>query len=171
METDSKQPNVSAVPEAKVLERLGNKIEEFGPNTANLVVGYVFGILLGIAGLVVLFLALKTLVEKGGELPFQAERGASWMAVGWGSVLGVGALVGGLALVFYVRSLFASRTCVCSEGFFTVNRGGRIETYPWSDLERIEETVQQQYVPLQGALKNAVPRFHGVHCFSARPPR
>src|ERR1051326_2816358 len=106
MGNDSKQSDTAGLTEAEVLKRLGNQIEEFGPSIVSLIVGYVFGILLGIAGLVILFFVIKALIETGGKLPFETKKGASWISVGFGSMLGIGAIVGGLFLVRYVRSLF-----------------------------------------------------------------
>jgi hypothetical protein len=69
----------------------------------NIVAGCIISFLLIGGGLALTGFILHEVYLAGGNLPVDAKKGMSWLAVGLGSVLCIGLVVGGVFLVRYVR--------------------------------------------------------------------
>src|SRR5438552_15113064 len=95
---------------------LGTRIELFKPLLGNIVAGGIISVLLLGGGLAVTGAILREVYLAGGDLPVDAQKGMSWLAVGMGSLLGVGLVVGGVCLVFYVRWLRSHERELCANG-------------------------------------------------------
>ena len=136
---------------------LGKPIHEIKPTLTNAVAGVVLSILFFGAGAVLLIFMIKTLMETGGNLPLQAERGHSWFSVGLLSLIGIGLLLGSSVLFYYVMGLFTFRLCVCAGGFYTISRG-KMQEFPWDEIKEVHETIQHEKIPIvKRPVKHLVP--------------
>ena len=138
-------------------DSLGKPIHEIKPTLTNAIAGVILSILLFGAGVVLLIFMIKTLVETGGNLPMQAERGHSWFSVGLLSLIGIGLVLGSSVLFYYVTGLFTFRLCVCAGGFYTISRG-KMQEFPWCEIKEVHETVLHEKLPIvKGATKLLAP--------------
>jgi hypothetical protein len=139
------------------IEALGPPTDVFRPSAANLGAGLVLGVLLVFGGCLSLFLIIRAVVENGGHLPVNAERGMSWVAVGLGSLLSLMLVTGGAGLLYWMRSLLSLRVYVCPHGFYCQS-ATTVRVFPWSEVASVKETIiRERYPVLKGPLKYLLP--------------
>ena len=97
-------------------QEIGETRREFKPGLENLVAGIIIGLLLIGAGCAGLFVSAKAVIESRQSMPFIAEKGDCWAAVGVFSALGIGAIVVGVFLIRWIRSLSSLRVAVGVDG-------------------------------------------------------
>jgi hypothetical protein len=138
--------------------RLGNCLEIFKPMPANIIAGFIIGILL-IGGSLALFTFLLREVHlAGGNLPLYAKKGMCWLVVGLGSVIGIVLMVGGVVVTIYSKGLIASRVEVYVNGLRQCSRRSN-EQILWCDVEKVRETILYERPPLlKGPLKLLLPK-------------
>jgi hypothetical protein len=96
----------------EILRQFGEPMDAFRPGISNIIAGMIIGALLVLGGGAALFFMAQVVIEEGGKLPWSREKGHSWLSVLILSGLGLGALIGGLALIFGMRRLLALRILV-----------------------------------------------------------
>lgn len=143
-------------------EELGEIKREFKPGRENLVAGIILGLLLIVGGCALTCFSIKGAVESGGNLPVWTEKGQkgwSWGAVGINAALGIGLMIGGFALIYWMRSLFSLCVCVGQNGFAVIEkRTTRI--IAWEEIESVQETHLYERPPiLKGVAKYALPKL------------
>jgi hypothetical protein len=138
---------------------LGARIELFTPMMGNIVAGGIFSFLLLGGGLALTGFILREVYRAGGNLPVEAKQGMSWIAVGLGSALGVGFVVGGVLLARYVRWLLSHRVEFCENGF-RYHEGRATEEVTWVSVASIRERILYERPPiLKGPVKLLLPKM------------
>ncbi|HTU93379.1 MAG TPA: hypothetical protein VMF69_25080 [Gemmataceae bacterium] len=143
-------------------EELGEIRREFKPGLENLVAGIVIGLLLIVGGCVLTGFSIKGAIESGGNLPLWTEkgqRGWSWGAVGIAGALGIGLMIGGFVLIYWMRSLFSLQVRVGQNGFAVIEKKS-IQIIAWEEIESVRETHLYERPPLlKGVAKYALPKL------------
>jgi hypothetical protein len=98
----------------------------------------------------------RTAISRGASLPWFHEKDISWVAVLILGALGLLAIVGGVALILWVKRLFSLRILVCPSGLVEVQRG-QILSCRWEDIAQVEETILHEHLPLKHGLKYVAP--------------
>lgn len=143
-------------------EELGEIKKEFKPGLENLVAGIIIGVLLIAGGCALTGFSIKGVLESSGNLPFWTEKGQkgwSWGAVGIAGATGIGLMIGGFALIFWMRSLFSLCVCVAQNGFAVIEKKtSRIIS--WEEIESVRETHLYERLPLlKGPASHALPKL------------
>ncbi|MFL5340936.1 MAG: hypothetical protein ACJ8F7_12385 [Gemmataceae bacterium] len=133
---------------------LGKPIEEFPVGVENPIAGVIISILMVTVGSGGIIWAIWKIVETAGRQPFFSKGGPYIFAILLVPV--IGALVGGLFALRYSIRLFSRTVCVCENGLFVVYSRKR-QVIPWSAINSIEEVVTQDYFPLKGVARHALP--------------
>src|SRR5262245_14567424 len=147
---------VPATPREAAILQLGDPIATFRPGMDNLVAGIIIGLLMVAGGGALSAYAFQAALVNGDRLPWYAETGECRSAA---LVMGAVFLMvagGGVALIRWVRGLFSSRVLVCPGGLLCLGRTD-VRAFPWDQVERVRETVTQEYFPLKGVAKYAAP--------------
>ena len=79
------------------------------------------------------------MIESRGNLPFWVEKGWCWGAVGLTAALGIGAIVGGVFLIRWMRSLSSLRVKVGAHGLSVTQKEGT-HVIAWPDIVSVQET-------------------------------
>lgn len=139
--------------------RLGERIASFKPGMSNVVAGSIISVLLLGGGLTLVGFIVREIYRSGGNLPVDTKKGMSWLAVGIGSLLGGGLVVGGVFLARYVRWLLSHEVDLCEEGF-RYRQGKGCEEIPWSGVASVRQIVLYQRPPLlKGPAKLLLPEM------------
>lgn len=137
---------------------LGEIRTVFRPDTANIIAGYILGLLATIGG--VLFIAgiSRVVMREWRTMPFAAEKGMSWVAVIVFYLIGVALLVGAFFLVRWVRRLSTHQVVIYAGGIGYVHHD-TFEQAPWVEVAEIIEVIAHERAPiLKGAAKALIPR-------------
>ena len=134
------------------VHQLGAPAATFRPGFANLIAGIIVGLVMIGASGPVLVASFGIARQNDPKAPVAA----SWIGMGLGAVLGLGLAIGGIALIYWVRGMFSLRLYVCSHGFYYTHRG-KLHVFRWEQIERVVETITQEYLPLKGIAKYAAP--------------
>ncbi len=138
---------------------IGKLERTYRPSAANLVAGVILGVLLIGAGATVLYLTIKEVIDRRGQLPFSAERDACWISVSLATAFGVGSVIGGSILVRWIRSLSSLQVHLGSDGF-VVSRRDRQQVFPWDQIAYVKETHVYERPPvLKGPAKLMLPKI------------
>jgi hypothetical protein len=139
-------------------QEIGEFRWEFKPGLENIVAGIIIGLLLIGAGGAGVYFPVKGVIESRGNLPFWVEKGWCWGAVGLCMALAIGAIVGGVALILWMRSLVSLRVRVGSHGL-SVTRKDETRVIAWPDIVSVQETHLYERAPLlKGVAKYALPK-------------
>jgi hypothetical protein len=110
-------------------------------------------------GVAAVWLPCREASLAGWQLPMHAEYGWSWGALGLWSLLGIGFMIGGVALAEYSRRLYLGGVLVCTNGM-------RIYTHRtsddvlWTEIEKIDEVIVYESPPLASVLiKHLLPKI------------
>ena len=97
---------------------------------------------------------LHQLYHPAGNRPAETS---DWLAAHALAVAGILIAFGGGYMLLRMRSLFAFRLRVCSEGFCIVDRG--LETaYAWDEIVLVKEFISHERLPLvKGPAKHLMP--------------
>ena len=137
---------------------IGEIRREFKPGLENLFAGIIIGLLLIGAGCAGLFFSAKAVIESRGSLPFFVEKGPCWAAIGLISALGIAAIVGGVFLIRWIRSLSSLRVAVGVDGL-SVTRRDETDVIAWADIVSVRETRLYERPPLlKGVAQYALPK-------------
>jgi hypothetical protein len=137
---------------------IGEIRREFKPGLENLFAGIVIGLLLIGAGCTGLFFSAKAVIESRGNLPFYVEKGPCWALVALFSALETAAIVGGVSLIRWIRSLSSLRVAVGVHGL-SVTRRDETVAIAWADIVSVRETRLYERPPLlKGVAKYALPK-------------
>ncbi len=137
---------------------VGDRIELFKPMIGNVVAGGIFTALLFGGGVTILTFIIREIYLAGGHLPVDAKKGMSWLAVGIGSLLGIGFVVGSVFLARYVRWLYSHSVELCENGY-RYREGKHFDEVPWELITSIRETVVYERPPiLKGPAKILLPK-------------
>lgn len=140
---------------------IGDIRREFKPGMENLVAGIIIGLLLVGGGCAAVYFPTRGVIDSGGDLPAWTDKGQSgwsWGAAGILAALGIGAILGGVFLIRWIRSLFSFRVRVGRHGLGVADRsGGRV--IRWDDIVSVEEVHLSERPPvLKGVAKYALPK-------------
>lgn len=138
---------------------LGDRVEVFRPMLSNTIAGFIISVLLAAAGVGVGLLVLRDARLNNWNLPVVADdKGASWLTLGVGALMGL-VLVGcGVALAVYCAGLLSYRVEVYVGGLRARSRGSSVEVR-WADVAAIHELVYYARPPvLKGAANMIVPK-------------
>lgn len=139
-------------------QEIGEIRREFKPGPENLAAGIIIGLILIGAGCAGLFFPARGVIESRGNLPFSADRGWCWLAVGLGWAMGIGAIVGGALLIRWIHSLSSLRVAVGSDGL-SVSRRDQADVIAWEDIVSVRETRLYERPPvLKGVARYALPK-------------
>ena len=138
---------------------LGDCLEVFRPSIGNVVAGFILSFAAATGGVTSIGFAVRLAYLANGVLPIHAEKGPSWIAVALFCLLGVGLIVGGIALAIFSRRLFTQRVEIRVSGYcFRTNKGN--EDIPWADIQQIRETILYERPPLlKGPAKLLLPKI------------
>jgi hypothetical protein len=138
----------------RTVESLGNVLYETKPKTENLVAGIVIALLLIGGGIGMTVFMLRQLYHPAGNRPIETSDVIGAHAF---VVFGVLLAIGGGYMLLRMRSLFAFRLRVCSEGFCVVDRG--VETaFAWDEIVQVKEFISHERLPLvKGPAKVLMP--------------
>jgi hypothetical protein len=140
-------------------EQLGETRREFKPGLENLVAGIIIGLLMIGGGGALPCLPTNGVIESGGRLPFWAERGWCWGAVGILAALAIGLMIAGFFLIRWMRSLFSFRERIAQNGFL-VSDEKTARVIGWEEILSVEETHIDKRLPLlKGVAKYALPKM------------
>jgi uncharacterized protein DUF6585 len=154
---DSSPPAGSpATTREAAVRHLGDPVATFQPGMENLVAGIIIGLLMVAGGGTLAAFAVREAVLNGAHLPWWAETGSCLIAVIGMGAIGLLVAAAGVAVILWVRGLFSLRVLVSQGGFVCVRRK-EVQVFPWDQVERVRETVTQEYFPLQGVAKYAAP--------------
>jgi len=144
-------------PSVRSVESLGPPASEHRPSAANKIAGIILSLLMIGGGLALGGLAIRGLIESGGQLPLQAQHGHSWFSVGLMLLLALVLVgLGGFFLVF-VRNLSSLKIVLCPEGFYCIQRG-ETTVFAWDEISLVEEHVLHEHLPIvKGAAKALMP--------------
>ncbi len=141
-----------------IAQDIGEFREEFKPGLENIIAGIIIGLLLIGGGGAGVYFPAKGVIESRGNLPFWVEKGWCWGAVGLLMALAIGAIVGGIALILWMRSLVTLRVRVGSNGL-SVTRKDETRVIAWPDIVSVRETHLYERPPLlKGVAKYALPK-------------
>jgi hypothetical protein len=161
MESSPNIPAVNANSVEQAKSELGGAAELFQAGKENLVAGLIISFLLIGGAIVIVFFLAKSVINAGGDLPFWSEKDMSWGVVALGTLGILVMLLCALGLILYVKFLSTLQVFVCRNGFFSVIRldAGKlaIDVFRWDQIESVQETVKQEYLPLKGVAKYAAP--------------
>jgi hypothetical protein len=152
----NENPALTATSREEAIRQLGDPIATFKPGMENLVAGVIIGLLMVIGGGALSAFAIREAIINGDRLPWFAEKGSCLAAVVAMGVIGLMLAGAGLVLIYWVKGLFSLRVLVCPAGFLCVRRT-ELQVFPWIQIERLQETVTQEYFPLKGIAKYAAP--------------
>jgi hypothetical protein len=139
-------------------QEIGEICGEFKPGLENIIAGIIIGLLLIGGGGAGVFFSVKEVIQSRGNLPFLAEKGNCWAAVGMLTALAIGAIVGGVFLIRWMRSLISLRVRIGSHGL-SVTRKDETRVIAWPDIVSVRETHLHERPPLlKGVAKYALPR-------------
>jgi hypothetical protein len=139
-------------------QEIGEIRREFKPGLENLFAGVIIGLLLIGFGCAGLFVSAKAVIESRGSLPLIVEKGPCWAMVGVFSALGIGAIVCGVFLIRWIRSLSSLRVAVGVDGL-SVTRRDQSDVMAWADIVSVRETRLYERPPLlKGVAKYALPK-------------
>lgn len=135
---------------------LVHRIECFRPTTANLVAGAILSALLIAAG--VAALTAFAWIAPWSRADFDGGF-EGWMPLGIWFAFGVGAIVGGIALVRFTMRLSKRKVDLCEFGLRCIDHDGQRDTM-WSDVQEIRETIIYERMPiLKGPANLITPKF------------
>lgn len=138
---------------------LGEVRQTFRPKMANIGAGAVLGLVLLVGGIAVaVFFAQRREPRRLDT----GDRIAKYAILG---VLGVGAPLGGIALLVWMKRLASHRVTVCENGFSYVY-GGATDVCPWTEVAKIQELFTQEQLKVlkvPGASIKNVDRSFMVH--------
>ncbi len=137
-------------------QEIGEIRGEFKPGLENIVAGFIIGLLLIGAGGAGVYFPVNGVIESRGNLPFWVEKGWCWGAVGLLMALAIGAIVGGVVLILWMRSLVSLRVRVGSNGL-SVTRKDQTRVIAWPDIVSVQETHLYERVA-RGVVGRALPR-------------
>ena len=156
--TKPSKPPMNLIP-----AELGKPIEEFPAGMENAIAGVIISILMATIGSVGIAWGIWKMVETGRQ-PFFSKEGGYIFAILLLPM--IASLVGGVFGLRYSISLFSRTLWVCDRGLFVVV-SRRWQVILWSGVNSIEEVVTQDYFPLKGIARHALPlgksrtyRFH-----------
>ncbi len=138
------------------VQEIGEIRREFKPAYENVIAGIIIGLLMIGGGCTALFFLVKAVIDSRGSLPFWAEKGWCWGAIGLGGALGLGLIAGGAFLVRWMSSVFSLRVKVGTDGL-SVTRKGETQVIAWPDIMSIQETHLYESVA-RGVVKYALPK-------------
>jgi hypothetical protein len=120
-------------------QEIGAIRREFKPGLENIIAGFIIGLLLIGGGCAGLYFPVQGVIESRGNLPFWVEKGWCWGAVGLAAALGIGAIVGGVFLIRWMRSLSSLRVKVGAHGLSVTQKDGT-HVIAWPDIVSVQET-------------------------------
>lgn len=139
---------------------LGSVLEEFRPGSENIIAGMVLSLLFVAGGLVGIGWTIRTAVADGGK------DNNLWASLGVQAIVFTGFAVGGVFAFRYASGLRSFRVAVCEDGLRVTSRGST-EDVPWRHIHHIEMIVSEDYFPLKGIAKHALPmgksRAYRIH--------
>lgn len=139
-------------------QEIGEIRGEFKPGLENIIAGFIIGLLLIGAGGAGVYFPVNGVIEARGNLPFWVEKGWCWGAVGLGLALAIGAIVGGVILILWMRSLTSLRVRVGAHGL-SVTRKDETRVIAWPDIVSVLETHLYERPPiLKGVAKYALAK-------------
>lgn len=139
-------------------DELGDCLETFQSSRANIVAGFILSVLTLAGGIAAIWLPLRGAMELHWQLPFNAERGWCWWAVGLAWLLGVVLIGAAAALAVLSRGLIGRRVEFCRDGFRHHSRQST-DTVRWSDVKLIQEQIVYERAPiLKGPAQLLVPK-------------
>jgi hypothetical protein len=141
-----------------IAQEIGEIRGEFKPGLENIIAGIIIGLLLISAGGAGVYFPVNGVIESHGNLPFWVEKGWCWGAVGLLMALAIGAIVGGVFLIRWMRSLIFLRVRVGSIGL-SVTQRDETRVIAWPDIVSVQETHLYERPPLlKGVAKYALPK-------------
>ena len=132
----------------------------YKPGMDNLFAGIVLGLLaIGGGGCLAYFVAIGQIIETRGDMPFHAEKGPCWFTVLIVGTIGVGLVVLGVVLIFWMRSLSSLRVRLGQNGF-SVTQKGTTRVFLWDAIRAVTETHLYERPPiLKGVASLALPKM------------
>jgi hypothetical protein len=143
----------------KGVEDLGEIRETFRPKMANIGAGFIIGLGLLVGGITVASFIVK---QQDSKPLHMGDRISKYALAG---LLGVGAPIGGIALLVSMKRLASHRVTVHERGF-SYTKAGSIEICPWSEIEKISEALtheQLQVFKIPGAAIKNIDRSFALH--------
>ncbi len=141
------------------VRRLSTPTATFKSGLANLIAGIIVGLVMIGASGPALVACIGVAMQSDPKLSVAKNKAASWIGVGLGTIIGLGLAIGGIALIYWVRGMLCLRLYVCPQGFYYTHRG-KMHVFRWNEIERVVETITQEYLPLKGI---AVSKVKGAH--------
>jgi hypothetical protein len=151
---------------------LGERIEVFRPMMGNVIAGFILSGLVLVGSAAAIFFPLRAAYLANWNLPFDVKTGWSWLAVGLCEVLGIGLLIGGLALLVYSRGLLSHCVEIYANGFRYCS-GRSAECVLWTHVSHVRELILYERHPiLKGPAKFLLPKVAStsylVHTISGK---
>jgi hypothetical protein len=135
---------------------LGARYREYRPSGVSTGAGFIFGVLLIVAGALVAGFAWYNALSERFDLPLNVQRGWSWLAVGGFTFLG--------GVLFFIGWMFArashaatSYSCELRTKGFRECSGGNCEEVLWADVQLIRKVTYVQRL-------SGRPQLPIVHC-------
>jgi hypothetical protein len=145
-----------------IAEELGEIRAEFQPGRDNLIAGLILGLLAIAGGCTLIYLAANGALQSGGNLPVwlpKGRKGWSWGAVAGISVMGVALAVGGILLLWWVKSLFSFGVRIGLNGMAVVDKRG-MRVISWDDIASVQENHLYERPPiLKGPAQFVLPKM------------
>jgi hypothetical protein len=146
----------AAIESLTIPAELGEVQELFRAGTANVAAGFIIASALAIGGLFGLILCLWKIIQAGGNAPVMGNDGPSWGVASLMIGLMILLIGSGFAVGWYANSLRFRRVYLCTDGLFVI-KSGVAEPIRWDQIEQIVEIATQEYFPLHGIAKHALP--------------
>jgi hypothetical protein len=156
METNPEPDEYRTTAAAELPTDVGRPLHEFRPGMENVIAGSILALLLVAVGFSVLLWIGWSVAHTEGQIPFFVEKGICWALIAFFGAVAIGAAIGGLLLLRFATGLASQQIWVCSNGLCFVPRG-RFDVARWDEIESVQEVVFQEYFPLKGIAKHALP--------------
>jgi hypothetical protein len=145
---------------APLSKELGQPLEELGPGMENIVAGYILAVLVLLAGIAGLVWLTREIIEAKADMAFmepRSKRELSWFLVGLSGFACLTAFPGSWALAWYAKYLRSQTLWVCTEGLCFLWNKTTTKVIRWDQIEAVQVIVKQDYFPLKGVAKYALP--------------
>jgi hypothetical protein len=126
----------------------------------NVVAGYVLAILVTSAGTVLLATLIRTMWSANFQLPWDADRGWSWMAIIFGFLLEFLLLLTA-GMTWYYATLLLFREITIQESGLTICDSYGVREIAWRDIRLITIVDLSELIPILHYPFNLIlPRWH-----------
>ncbi len=136
---------------------LGKLLGSFQTSGANLLAGFIFGVILAVFGAVILGYGIYMAASVHFQMPFYVQKEISWATFLGMTVLSAGLVVGGVVLLARMKRLAGARLLLCEQGLCWA-WPSKPELILWSAIQEVQVVQLKEGLPLDTGLKHVLPK-------------